>query len=628
MARHRASQYALLPDAKLELVRKLASQRADVFIQDKLKIPLDKSGEVVPFKYNWTQKRAYEIYQEELKSGKPIRLWFLKARRVGLTSVFAADDLIDAWSRNNRRVGIVAHNDDRARRILAMCKFFYKQLPPQYRLPLSKDATAGLKFADHDSELVIGTCKFPEKVRGDGLHRAHLSEAAWYQKNFGLVMNEVATTIAPEEGTAIIIETTGRNRGSACHKHWEASAKRETQYRAEFLAWIQDPTSVRPFTSDLQKKVIMDEIMNIEPRLDAKNRFFKLTGEQCHWAYWNFIHRCNLDFEYFCREFPYDVEEAWTSEGSSFFGDNEITKMTSAVQGEPTLYSFKGRFINQMFSKFSELEQVSKIGESDSALHIKLWKDPHGKDEYVIGADVSLGEAGSTFSAGYVIHKRTREMVCAYHGRIRPDEHAFVLASLGKIYNTAKLAPEVNPGGGGMSIITDLYRLGYHNIYEWRHRDKIGGPERTNAAGWWTTQATRPTILTELRKMFHDCAHGRFNDPGMFKDRALLNEMRSFHVDPESNRAEAAEDAYDDRIIGLAIAHRVAADEVMWQPDDIYLSYDTDKIKTPAQNYIDHINEMAKMYDGADPTDVISRFTARGFDLNEGTIEWHDSTGG
>jgi hypothetical protein len=622
MARH-ASKYALLPDNRLDRIRSAVALHPDRFIQDKFSIPLDKSGELVPFRYNWTQRTAYQIYKEELHSGKPIRLWFLKARRVGLTSVFAADDLVDAWSRDNRRVGIVAHNDDRARRILAMCKAFYKRMPVRYRLPLSKDATAGLKFETHDSELVIGTCKFPEKVRGDGLHRAHLSEAAYYKNNFGLVMNEIATTIAPEAGTACIIETTGRNRGSACHKHWQASFNGETQYKAVFLPWLQDPGSVKPFDSDLQKRVVMDEITSIEPRLDAKNRFFKLTAEQCHWAYWQFIHRCNLDFEWFCHEFPYDVEEAWASAGSSFFGDNEITEMANRV-AEPLFFSFKGRFINQMFKSFSDLEQVKKVDLDGSPLYIKLWKGPEGNSQYVIGADVSLGEAGSTFSAGYVIDKRTRQMMCSYHGRIRPDEHAFILASLGTIYNNAKLAPEVNPGGGGMSIITDLYRLGYYNIYEWRLRDRIGGPEISKAAGWWTTQSTRPTILTELRKMFHDCANLRFTDPGMFKDASLIDEMRSFHVDPDSNRAEAAEDAFDDRIIALAIAHRVAGDEVMWQPDDIYLAYESDKEKTPAQRYVDQINQMIDANEGRDPVDVMSQFNNRGFDLIDGKIEWHE----
>lgn len=620
MPRH-ALKYVELTDEKYERIqriRRLVHLESDKFIQKHFKVPDDATGRPLDFKFRWAQQRAYDIYKEELRSGKPVRLWFLKSRRVGLTSIFAADDLLDAWANENKRVGIVAHNDERARRILAICKFYYKRMPPSLRVPLSKDATAGLKFADHDSELVIGTCREPAKIRGDGLQRAHLSEAAWYGNNFSRVMQEVAMTVAPEPGTAIIIETTGRDRGSSCHKHWAAARAGENQYRAEFIPWIEDPTASTTFDSDMHKRVILDELLAIEPRLYEKCRFYKLTPEKMHWAYRQYIYRAELDYEFFCREFPVDEEEAWTSEGSSFFGDNEIGQMRPS--NECLFFSFKNRFINQIFTSFADLEEVKKVEDNGSTPHIKLWKGPQQGRQYVIGGDSSLGEAGSTFSAGYVIDMATREMMCAYHGRIRPDEHAYLLASLGTIYNNATVAPEVNPGGGGISILTDLQRLGYYNIYIWRKRDSNKGLLLTNSIGWWTTNQTRPTMLGELRKMFQDCAKGRFDDPGMFRDKALLDEMRSFHVDPDTARPAATGDAFDDRILALAIAHRVAADEVIGGHLDIYASYD--KVETTQSKLVDQWNEAIEASIGPDPADVISDLMDGNFKLNGGRIEW------
>jgi hypothetical protein len=128
--------------------------------------------------------------------------------------------------------------------------------------------------------------------------------------------------------------------------------------------------------------------------------------------------------------------------------------------------------------------------------------------------------------------------------------------------------------------------------------------------------------------MFHDCVNARFKDPGMFRDRALLNEMRAFHVDPETNRPEASEDEFDDRIIALSIAHRVAADEVLWSPGDVYLNYEDDKEKTPAQKFIDHINKSdEQIYGGRDPVDIVNRLVNRGFDLDDdANIYWHPSS--
>lgn len=616
----------------MQSLRARAAVRPDLLIQSRFQVPKDETGEPVAFRFTWPQKVAYRIYQEEKRSGNPIRLWFLKARRVGLTSLFAAVETANSWSMDNRRVAIIAHNDDRARRILQMCKFYYKRLPPFMQLPLSKDATAGIKYAQHDSELVIGTCKQPEKVRGDGLHDGHLSECAYYGNNFSKVLTEISTTIAPAAGTSIILESTGRARGSPAHKHWEASRKGQTVYKAHFLPWTDDPTAFIPFEDGRHKDMILGNMMEVEPRLVEKLRFWDrklllekgegIPPEKFFWAYWQYLYRCDQNFEYFCRDFPLDEEEAWTSQGTSFFGENEISALR--FDDNYWCYGFNGRFINQLFTKFEDLERIEKLKDDDrSEPYIKMWKMPKRNRPYVIGADSSMGEANSTFTSGTVIDAITREEMCAYHGRMRPDEHAFIMASLGAMYNDATLAPEINPGGGGMSILTDLQRLNYYNIYVWRRRDTTQGMRMQNALGWTTNSWSRPLILSELRKMVQDAAKGRFVDPGMFRDKACINEMRSFHVNPDNGRPEAALDSYDDRIIAKAIAHRVAGDLVIGGTSDIYMQYNQDEDKHPLIDLAERIEAQLDSPDAA--AGVVKLLKYRDFDLDETGVNWHGS---
>lgn len=609
---------SVYPD-KLENIRALAAIHPDRLIKTRFRIPTDETGELVNFEFRYPQKQAYEIYRDAKRSGRPVRLWYLKARRVGLTSLFAAIETANSWSMDNRRVGIIAHNDDRARRILQMCKGYYKRLPAFMQLPLSKDATAGIKYAQHDSELIIGTCTKPEKVRGDGLHEAHLSEAAYYGYNFDKVLTEISTTIAPAAGTSIIIETTGRARGSPAHKHWQASRAGETVYGAHFLPWIEDPTCVMPFEDDKHKDMIMANMAAVEPRLAEKNLFWKLTPEQIHWSYWTYLYRCDQNFEYYCRDYPYDEEEAWTSEGASFFGENEIQK--AKPSDDYQLFGFAGRYINTSFDKFSELEKLQKVADYESTPHIKVWAGPKDGRAYVIGADSSWGGARSTFTAGYVLDMESREMMCAYHGRIRPDEHAFVMASLGAIYNEALLAPEINPGGGGMQILTDLQRLGYYNIYNWRKRDRRAGLEMVDSVGWVTNNWSRPLALGELFKMFQDCVNGRFTDPGMFRDKSLITQMRSFHVNPDNNRPEASSDSYDDRILALAIAHRVCGDETISGGQDRYMSYADSTNKHPLTKLAEQMIEREESEDAA--SNVVRMLKNRDFDLEDGNVVWN-----
>lgn len=596
------------------------------------KIPTDETGALVDYEHRYPQQVAYNIYRDAKRSGLPIRLWFLKARRVGLTSLFAAVETINSWAMDNRRVGIIAHNDERARRILQLCKGYYKRFPAFMQLPLSKDATAGLKYAQHDSELVIGTCTKPEKVRGDGLHEAHLSEAAYYGNNFSKVLTEVSTTVAPAAGTSIIIESTGRARGSAAHKHWQESLEGKTIYKAHFLPWHEDPNNFMRFDDDKHRDMIITSLKDVEPKLLEKLNYWKrklllekrqeLTAENYYWAYWTYIYRCDQNFEYFCRDFPFDAEEAWTAEGQSFFGQNEIQSAVNHVDDNFQCFGFQGKYINQTFDTFNTLEKINKkIGDYESTPHIKLWAGPQEDHEYIIGADSSFGGANSTFTAGYLIDQETREMMCSYHGRLRPDEHAKVMASLGKIYNTAILAPEINPGGGGMQILTDLQRLGYYRIYTWRKRDRIAGMQMVDAVGWLTGPHTRGLVLSELYKMFHDCMHKRFPDPGMFRDKSLITEMRSFHVNAETGRPEAFADSFDDRIMALAIAHRAAADETIGGGKDKYMIYG----KTDNEHPLTKLAEqLIARDDSEDAANVVGMLTNQNFDLTDGKVQWHD----
>lgn len=626
------------PDSLENLRAQIAQDPSKLILAKKkdgqgfFKIPKDESGELVNFEFRYPQKQAYDIYQEERRSGKPIRLWFLKARRVGLTSLFAALETVNSWSMDNRRVGIIAHNDERSKRILQMCKGYYKRLPAFMQLPLSKDATAGIKYAQHDSELVIGVCRQPEKVRGDGLHEAHLSEAAFYGGYFEKVLTEISTTIAPAAGTSIIIESTGRARGSAAHKHWQESRAGQTVYRAHFLPWVEDPECTLAFPDDKYKDMILSNMASVEPRLLEKLNYWKrkleldrtgeLTPEQYHWAYWTYLHRCNQNFQYFCRDFPFDEEEAWTAEGDSFFGENEIQK--AQPDDNCHWFGFKGMFINQTFDKFEKLEKIEPVRDFASTPHIKLWCPPVEHSEYIIAADCSWGGARSTFTAGYVIDKYTREMMCSYHGRIRPDEHAFIMASLGNIYNNAMLAPEINPGGGGMQILTDLQRLGYYNIYTWRKRDRPVGLEYMNSVGWVTNTWSRPLALGELYRMFHDCMNERFADPGMFKDRSLITEMRSFAVDPESGRPEAFADSYDDRILALAIAHRVAGDESITGGADRYMRY---KDPDPVHPLVKMAEDMVARDESPDASGIVDTLMHGRFKLEDGQVRFQDEDG-
>lgn len=588
----------------------MASKDIDKLVQTQIKIA-NKLGQVVPFKYNWAQKQYAQIMQDAYAKNKPVRKYILKYRRAGITSCESARDFGIAWSRDNVRIGIIAHLEDRAKEILANYKFYYESMRPELQLQLAKDSIFGIRFAKTNSQVLIATAENPIKVRGDGLHVLHGSEAAHWGYNFNTTMREVAPVIPALPGTQVVLETTGSIRGCQAHDHWVAAKAKQNEYDAHFLCWLDDPEMAISFESRLHQDQIFSEIHQLEPRLTEKNKFYKLTPEQIHQAFHYYFYQSKCDFDYFCREFPYTEDEAWSSGGASFFGNYELGKINA--QAPDKIYAFDSGHINKVFTSFSELREVSKIEDYSNFPNIKIWAQPSRNGRYVIGVDCALGESYGDFAVGYVIDMGTRQMMASFHGRLRPDETAHIAVSLAKMYNQAVLAPETNAGGGGFSVLTDIQKLSYHNIYVWRTRDSNQGLRLTNKLGWWTSQRSRPIMLGELRKVFLDSVNGMLPEYGMFRDSALLNEMRSFTEDANTGIPRATRGCYDDRVMALAIAHQVAADEAYCTDKDLLYAYH----KYQASPKIDQ----RKLVQTVKPTQMLNMMMSgkqsSGFEIND-----------
>jgi hypothetical protein len=162
--------------------------------------------------------------------------------------------------------------------------------------------------------------------------------------------------------------------------------------------------------------------------------------------------------------------------------------------------------------------------------------------------------------------------------------------------------------------MNDIQRMGYFNFCNWRIRDDIKGMKLTNKIGWVTNRITRPIMLTELRKMFHDCVSDRFRDPGMFRDRALIDEMRTFEVDPMTSKPVAQDGCYDDRIIAAAITHAVIKDEVAGGYLDLYSTRFEDKMDKTSPIVLQ----------GRDPSELVAALTETNFHFTDDGpfIQW------
>jgi hypothetical protein len=447
------------------------------------------------------------------------------------------------------------------------------------------------------------------------------SEAAHTEEKFSAVLREISPVVPIDPNTSIMIETTGERRGCDAQLHYQASKDGYTEFKTNFLKWLDDPEYDLPFDDMAHQRRIMDLIAEACPRLAEKNRFYKLTPGQCHQSWLFYHYQSKNDFDYFTREFPYVEDDAWTTGGSSFFGNMEINM---AKPLEPSWIFTPGDKIGQCFNSFDELYPMTKADNYDIHPNLKLWSLPQPNGRYTAGCDPSYGEDGSDYSSIYVLDTYTRQTMCAYHGRSQPHETAAILVSLARIFNNAQLIPETNPGGGGLTLLQEIRRLHYNRIYRWRTRDSIEGHKLTEKAGWYTHTNSRAIMLGEMRRMFIDTMNSKLPEFGMFRDIALLDEMRTFVPHHRTGIPAALEGCHDDRVIAWAITNQGCSDQTYSGSHDISKAYHSFEA-SPRYGQIRAGSDPTRPHRQINPDVILKRFMGQNmkFELDDkARITW------
>lgn len=179
-----------------------------------------------------------------------------------------------------------------------------------------------------------------------------------------------------------------------------------------------------------------------------------------------------------------------------------------------------------------------------------IWKKPDFGAKYLISIDVARGDGGD-FSAFNIIDIENVEVVADYKGKIKTNEFADFVISVGKEYNNALLVPEANSLGD--SIVQRIIDSGYENLY-FSMRKKGGGSyyvehwaglNNPNAkAGFHTTASSRPNMLQILEEYL------RLGNLIVYSKR-LYDEFTTFIW--KGQRAESQRGSSDDLILSLSI---------------------------------------------------------------------------
>ena len=182
----------------------------------------NKRGLEVPFhlnaaqRYYWTKRTRRDL--------------ILKPRQRGITKLIDGDQLIDCVKKHTNAV-VISHERESTQRLFEAVKFYVGAMEPA---PLtSTDNANTIKFPKHDSTYYVGTAGQRAFGRGDTIHRAHLSEAAFYPD----LKKTLAGVSEAAEFGSIAIETTANGRNEF-YQMWQKAKKGESPYTPIFIPWF------------------------------------------------------------------------------------------------------------------------------------------------------------------------------------------------------------------------------------------------------------------------------------------------------------------------------------------------------------------------------------------------------
>lgn len=177
-----------------------------------------------------------------------------------------------------------------------------------------------------------------------------------------------------------------------------------------------------------------------------------------------------------------------------------------------------------------------------------VWKQPNPNHRYVIGADVSRGDA-EDFSAFCVVDIDDDEVVADYKAKIQSDKLADVLIEIGKYYNTALICPELN--SYGLLTSDALKKSGYPNLYYDKLRKNVyqvmTQSEMTNSdelPGIQMHVKNREEILAKFETVLR-------NGHIITHSKRLYEELKTFMW--RNNKAQAQKGYNDDIIMAYAM---------------------------------------------------------------------------
>ncbi len=495
-----------------------------------------KERQIVPFKFNRAQELLWKTIETQRTKGEPIRIGILKARQLGISTFCQGFGYWQIVTNENTNGLAVAHDNDSTSKIFEISRRFYDYMPirPMRRYSNRRELTFANpserqrgRVSGLGSQMEIRTAGTIGAGRGATYQFLHLSEVALWPYPEILVSALFPTVpYAPE--TTIILESTAHGAGDWWHAFWQEMKNGETPFVPVFIPWFVMPEySLSP---DLAKTWLRTAL---SPEEKTLMRRYKLDKGQLAWRRMKIRElgrraeeaTIGISGEHlFRQEFPVDELEPWLVAGLPMFDTQRLTLALNNTVKTPIAVGYL---------------DPALVFHADPMGPIAVWEFPKPKVDYCAGVDVAMGSAGGDFSCVQITRSGEASQVARWHGRLDPIVFAHEVDKIGRWYNTALVAVELN--NQGLATQTELRHRGYWRQYQWRYLDRFTD-KITDKIGWDTNARTKPLLTAHMAYLIRE-------GTCLLHERELVEEALHF-IHP----GRGAVGFHDDRIMAFMIS--------------------------------------------------------------------------
>lgn len=520
---------------------------------------VDKKLQTVPFFLNTVQQifcNQLTKAIEEYDKGSRLSLQFmvLKGRQQGFTSFISAYQLALTITRKNFSGMTLADSAENAETIFQeKGKFIHDRLPENLR-PFEKFNTRKeLFFEGLNSKWRVASAT-KDIGRSKMLSFFHGSEAA-YWVDIRSIFNGLGQALIA--GAIQILESTA-NGIDEFKEFWDE----DNHWQNCFFEWWLSPEYATSFQSAFAKKQFKANIGKAKDKSWESATDDAWVYYRCKWLMKNKNLKIEQVFWYYQKwreikgdirqEFPCFPEEAFIASGDCVYKNVEaIIERINLLKdyqkdNPPKIGYFEIKW--QDPSAFYKIIDFKWVDDPDG--YIRMYDQPIDSVPYVIGGDTKGAGLGIVanrdfYSASVKNNENGQRCAVLHSKKILPDEYAAQMYCLGKFYNTALIAIEVNID---RYPTFKLNELGYPNQYIRRAEDTYTGTVK-KSFGWRTDGNNRPKIISKHIVYVNYCVDS-------FTDVAMLKEFLTF-VKNET-RYDHQKGKHDDLLFADMIAEEVS----------------------------------------------------------------------